>query len=58
MKVGISIIGQNSHERKLLKGQRCKIIKIGKMNSALVRFENGMEAIISRRALRKEKQDE
>lgn len=35
------------------KGRICKLIARGKMNSALVEFEDGFRAIISRNALRR-----
>jgi len=34
------------------KGQYCRVIARGKMNSCWVRFEDGFEAITSRNALR------
>lgn len=40
---------------KDLFGQRCRVLARGKMNSALVEFENGTREIISRNALRKVK---
>jgi hypothetical protein len=36
------------------KGQRCKVLARGKMNSALIEFEDGYLAVISRNALRRE----
>ena len=38
-------------------GQRCRVIARGAMNSALVEFESGEQAIISRNALRKVQND-
>ena len=35
------------------KGQRCRVIVRGKMNSAWIQFEDGFEAVTSRNALRK-----
>lgn len=35
------------------KGQRCRVLVRGGMNSALVEFEDGYRAVISRSALRK-----
>lgn len=35
------------------KGQRCKVLARGKMNSVLVEFEDGYWAVTSRNALRK-----
>lgn len=35
------------------KGQRCKVLARGKMNSCLVEFEDGYLAVTSRNALRK-----
>lgn len=36
-----------------LKGQRCRVLARGTMNSALVEFESGERHIVSRNALRK-----
>jgi hypothetical protein len=38
------------------KGERCRVVVRGKMNSALVEFTDGFHAVISRNALRKYKQ--
>lgn len=38
-------------------GRRCKVLARGKMNNALVEFENGEQACVSRNALRKVKKD-
>ena len=35
------------------KGQRCEVLARGKMNSILVRFEDGFRVLTSRYALRK-----
>ena len=40
------------------KGQYCRVLVRGKMNSALVEFENGFKVITSRFAVRKRKEDE
>ena len=37
------------------KGQACRVICRGKMNSALVEFEDGFKMVTSRNALRKRK---
>ena len=37
------------------KGQRCRIVARGKMNSALIEFEDGYQVISSRYAVRKAK---
>jgi len=37
------------------KGQRCRVLARGKMNSCLVIFDDGYLAVTSRNALRKEK---
>ena len=41
--------------RPELKGRRCRVLARGGMNTALVRFEDGTEHVISRNALRKVK---
>ena len=43
----------NHPGRKVLKGQRCKLLVSGKMGSVLVRFESGEIHVVSRRALRR-----
>ena len=54
----------NNSKRATMKGRRCRPISFGKMNSALVEFENGQKEIVSRRAYRhkpckvKEERDE
>ena len=45
----------NNEKRAMLKGKRCKVIVRGRMNSALVEFENGQREIVSRNALRRVK---
>lgn len=35
------------------KGQRCRVLVRGKMNSALVEFEDGYKVVTSRNAIRK-----
>lgn len=35
------------------KGQRCRIVVRGTMNSALIEFEDGFQVVASRNALRK-----
>jgi hypothetical protein len=35
------------------KGRRCRVLARGSMNSALVEFEDGLRAVISRNALRR-----
>ena len=37
------------------KGQLCRVLARGAMNSALVEFSDGFQAVISRSALRKQK---
>lgn len=46
---------KNNEKRQSLYGRCCVVLVRLKMNSALVRFENGQEEVISRNALRKEK---
>ena len=45
----------NNEKRLTLYGRKCIVLARMKMNSALVRFENGQEEVISRNALRKVK---
>ena len=45
---------KNNSKRQSLHGLRCRVLVRGKMNSALVEFENGQKEVISRNALRKE----
>lgn len=35
------------------KGQRCRVLVRGKMNSALIEFEDGYRAVVSRNAIRR-----
>ena len=44
---------RNNPKRATLYGRRCMVLARMKMNSALVRFENGQEEVISRNAIRK-----
>ena len=44
---------KNNSKRQSLYGRICQVLARGKMNSALVEFENGQREIISRNALRK-----
>ena len=44
----------NNEKRAMLKGKKCRMIVRGKMNSALVEFEDGQREVVSRNALRKE----
>ncbi len=37
------------------KGQRCRVLVRGKMNSALIEFADGFRAVVSRNALRKKR---
>ena len=47
----------NNEKRATLKGRSCYIISVGRMNSVAVRFtDNGQHEIVSRRALRKQKE--
>jgi hypothetical protein len=39
------------------KGQRCIVLARGKMNSAMIQFEDGFGAIVSRNALRKSRRE-
>jgi hypothetical protein len=43
---------RNNPKRATLYGRLCKVLARGKMNSALVEFENGQREIVSRNALR------
>lgn len=38
------------------KGQRCRVLARGAMNSAMVEFEDGERHVVSRNALRREKE--
>lgn len=44
---------RNNEKRATLYGRRCVVICRGKMNSAMVEFENGQREVVSRSALRK-----
>lgn len=44
---------KNNPKRKGLFGRKCRVLIRGKMNSALVEFENGQREVISRNALRR-----
>ncbi len=46
-------IWRNNEKRHLLYGKRCRVVARGKMNSALIEFEDGTREIVSRNALRK-----
>ena len=35
------------------KGQRCRVLARGRMNSAAIEFEDGFTAVVSRNALRR-----
>ena len=45
----------NNEKRKTLKDRLCRVLHRGKMNSALVEFENGQREVVSRNALRRAK---
>jgi len=44
---------KNNPKRKSLYGRRCKVLVWGRMNSALVEFDDGQKEVISRNALRR-----
>jgi len=44
---------KNNSKRQSLYGKHCRVLARGKMNSALVEFENGDREVISRNALRR-----
>ncbi len=44
---------RNNSKRATLYGRPCRVLARGKMNSALVEFENGQREVVSRNALRK-----
>ena len=44
---------KNNPKRKTLYGRKFKVLVRGKMNSALVEFENGQKEVISRNAMRR-----
>ncbi len=46
---------RNNEKRAALYGRRLVVLARMKMNSALVRFEDGQEEVISRNAIRKER---
>ncbi len=46
-------VWRNNEKRRLLYGKRCRVVARGKMNSALIEFEDGTREIVSRNALRK-----
>ena len=46
----------NNEKRATLQHRTCRVLARGTMNSALVEFENGQREVISRNALRKEKE--
>lgn len=46
-------IWRNNEKRRSLYGKRCHVLARGKMNSALVEFEDGTREIVGRNALRK-----
>jgi len=43
----------NNTKRATMKGRKCRVLARGKMNSALVMFENGQREIVSRNSLRR-----
>lgn len=43
----------NNEKRATLRDRICTVLHRGKMNSALVEFENGQREVVSRNALRK-----
>ena len=43
----------NNEKRSTLHRRECEVIARGRMNSALVKFENGQREIVSRFALRR-----
>jgi len=43
---------KNNSKRQSLFGRHCRVLAWGRMNSALVEFENGQKEVISRNALR------
>ena len=44
---------KNNPKRQSMYGRHCRVLVRGRMNSALVEFENGQREIISRNALRR-----
>ena len=47
-------VWRNNAKRATLYGRLCRVLIRGRMNSALVEFEDGQREIVSRNALRKE----
>lgn len=45
-------------DRQGRKGQPCRVLVRGRMNSCLVQFHDGFKMVTSRNAVRKVKQDE
>lgn len=41
----------NNPVRKTLKGKRCRVLVVGKMNSCLIEFANGERYVTSQNAL-------
>jgi len=41
----------NNEKRKLMKGRLCRVVVRGKMNSALIEFENGQCEVVSRNSV-------
>jgi len=54
MSTEYTYVWKNNLKRQSLCGRHCRVLIRGKMNSALVEFENGQKEVISRNALRKE----
>lgn len=48
-------IWKNNSKRATLYKRLCRVLARGKMNSALVEFENGQREIVSRNAIRRRK---
>jgi hypothetical protein len=44
---------KNNPKRKTMYKRSCKVLARGKMNSALIEFENGQKEIVSRNSVRK-----
>jgi len=57
LKIKYTYAWGNNSKRATLKGRELIIIACLKMNSVIVRFDNGQEEVVSRRALRKVKGD-
>ena len=47
----------NNSKRAMLKGRKCRILATGAKNSAIIEFENGQQECVSRRALRRLKEE-